>query len=229
MNQRGTIVFDIIGTCFSLNQPRQQLMELGAPAHAMQLWFAQSLRDSFALSHAGHYQPLKKILEAELPRSLAALGIQAEDEQLAQVVQTFSQLELQAGAETAFRTLVNAGWRLVALTNGSEESTHKLLEQVGVLSYFDRIFSCDAVQKTKPHPDVYALVKQNDPGEMWMVAAHAWDIMGAVSAGLRTVFISQEEAAYLAVYPQPEIVAIDLIDAANQIVSLAQESLQSEC
>jgi hypothetical protein len=30
-------------------------------------------------------------------------------------------------------------------------------------------------------------------------------------------------------YPQPEIVAIDLIDAANQIVSLAQESLQSEC
>ena len=229
MNQGGTIVFDIIGTCFSLNQPRQQLMELGAPAHAMQLWFAQSLRDSFALSHAGHYQPLKKILEAELPRSLAALGIQAEDEQLAQVVQTFSQLELQAGAETAFRTLVNAGWRLVALTNGSEESTHKLLEQVGVLSYFDRIFSCDAVQKTKPHPAVYALVKQNDPGEMWMVAAHAWDIMGAVSAGLRTVFINQEEAAYLAVYPQPEIVAIDLIDAANQIVSLAQESLQSEC
>ena len=53
--------------------------------------------------------------------------------------------------------------------------------------------------------------------------------MRAVSAGLRTVFISQEEAAYLAVYPQPEIVAIDLIDAANQIVSLAQESLQSEC
>ncbi|MBD1925410.1 hypothetical protein H6F74_03785 [Trichocoleus sp. FACHB-90] len=78
MNTKGTVVFDIIGTCFSLDKPRQRLVELGAPPHALQLWFAQTLRDAFALSHAGSYRPLKEVLEAELPQTLKVLGIEAD-------------------------------------------------------------------------------------------------------------------------------------------------------
>ncbi len=218
MSTKGTIVFDIIGTCFSLDKPSQKLIELGAPPYAMQLWFAQTLRDAFALSHAKQYQPLKDILQAELPRSLAVLGIEAGEEQRSQVINAFAELELQPGAQIAFQTLSSAGWRLVALTNGSEESTRKLLEQANVLPFFDRILSCDTVQRTKPHPDVYTLAKQDSDGEVWMVAAHAWDIMGATLAGIRTVFITQEEKAFLAVYPQPDRVAVNLVEAANQIV-----------
>jgi 2-haloacid dehalogenase len=77
---RGTVSFDIIGTCFSLDLPRTRLVELGAPAHALQLWFAQTLRDAFALSHAGGYRPLKEVLEAELPRTLnSPLGLYSVD------------------------------------------------------------------------------------------------------------------------------------------------------
>jgi 2-haloacid dehalogenase len=54
-----------------------------------------------------------------------------------------------------------------------------LLEQVSALQNFTNIFSCDAIQKTKPHPDVYALPKQDAEGDVWMVAVHAWDIAGA--------------------------------------------------
>ena len=222
MNTKGTIAFDIIGTCFSLDKPRQKLIELGAPPYAMQLWFAQTLRDAFALSHAGHYQPLKEILQAELPRTLAVLGIETREEQRSQIINTFTELEPQAGVQIAFHTLASAGWQLVALTNGSEESTRKLLEQANVLPFFERILSCDAVQKTKPHPDVYALAKQHDDSEIWLVAAHAWDIMGAASAGLRTAFITQAEKAFLAVYPQPDVVAVDLVEAANQIVAVTR-------
>lgn len=57
-------------------------------------------------------------------------------------------------------------------------------------------------------------------GEVWLVAAHAWDIMGAASAGLRTAFITQEEKAFLAVYPQPDVVAVDLVGAANRILTV---------
>jgi len=76
MVYQGTIAFDMIGTCLSLFKLKQRLVELGAPEYALQLWFAQSLRDAFALSHAGGYQPLKQILEAELPRTLKLLGIE---------------------------------------------------------------------------------------------------------------------------------------------------------
>ncbi|MEI2579803.1 HAD-IA family hydrolase [Scytonema sp. PRP1] len=229
MNTKGTVVFDIIGTCFSLDKPRQRLVELGAPPHALQLWFAQTLRDAFALSHAGGYRPLKEVLEAELPRTLKVLLIEADAEQrrtlsrpasLTHVVNAFSELEPQPEALEAFRLLTTAGWKLVALTNGSEDSTHKLLDRANALEYFANIFSCDAIQKTKPHPDVYALAKQDASADVWMVAAHAWDIAGAACAGLRTAFINQEEKDYLSVYPQPEVIACDLVEAANQIVEL---------
>ena len=218
MNTKGTVVFDIIGTCFSLDKPRQRLVELGAPPYALQLWFAQTLRDAFALSHAGSYQSLKDVLEAELPRTFKVLGIEADAEKRSHIVNSFTELEPQPEALEAFRLLTTAGWKLVALTNGSKDSTHKLLEQANALEYFASIFSCDAIQKTKPHPDVYALAKQDSEGDIWMVAAHSWDIAGAACAGLRTAFITQEEKDYLGVYPQPDVVANDLVEAANQIL-----------
>lgn len=113
--------------------------------------------------------------------------------------------------------MAEAGWKVVALTNGSEESTRKLLDRVGVLQDTS-IFSCDTIQKTKPHPDVYALPKQDTSGDIWMVAAYAWDIIGAARAGLKTAFITQEGISYLSIYPQHEIIASNLVEAANKII-----------
>jgi 2-haloacid dehalogenase len=124
---------------------------------------------------------------------------------------------LQPGALEAFQILNEAGWQLVALTNGSEDSTRKLLEHANAIHYFTSIFSCDTIRKTKPHPDVYAMPKHDSQGDVWMVAAHAWDIAGASRAGLKTAFISQQEKEYLSVYPQSEIVASDLVAAVNKI------------
>ena len=214
----GTVAFDIIGTCFSLEKPRKRLVELGAPTHALEMWFAQTLRDAFALSYAGGYQPLKEVLAAELPRTLKLLGIDCDEAQLSYVVKSFNELELQPDALEAFQILTQAGWRLVALTNSSEDSTRQLLESANAIGYFTSIFSCDAIRKTKPHPDVYAMSKQDINSDVWMVAAHAWDIAGAASAGLRTAFITQQEKEYLSIYPQPEIVASSLVAAASKIV-----------
>ena len=218
MKTRGTVAFDIIGTCFSLDLPRIRLIEIGAPSHTLQLWFAQTLRDAFALSLAGGYRPLVEVLEAELPRTLKMVGISASSGQLSRVVNSFTELEPSPGALEAFEIIARLGWKLVALTNGSEDSTRKLLERAGVKQLFASILSCDAVQKTKPHPDVYAMPLQNAEGDVWMVAVHAWDIAGAAKANLRTAFITQEEKDYLSIYPQPEVIASNLVDAANKIV-----------
>lgn len=145
-----------------------------------------------------------------------------ESEQLSQVVASFTELEPQPEALEAFRVLSEADWKLVALTNGSEDSTRKLLECAGALQNFASILSCDAIQKTKPHPDVYAMAKQNAEGNLWMVAAHAWDIAGAARTGLKTAFIIQQEKDYLSIYPQPEVIANNLVEAANKIIQASQ-------
>jgi len=218
MKTRGTVVFDIIGTCFSLEKPRNRLVELGAPPHALELWFAQTLRDAFALSHAGGYRPLKEVLEAELPRTMKLLGIELDTAQLSYAVKSFSELQLQPGAMDAFQILTEAGWQLVALTNGSEDSTRKLLERANASEHFASIFSGDAIQKTKPHPDIYAMVKPDTQDDVWMVAAHAWDIAGAARAGLKTAFVTQQEKEYLSIYLQPTAIANNLMEAAAKIV-----------
>ena len=217
MSDDKIVVFDIIGTCFSLEKLRQQLVELGAPTYALKLWFAQSLRDAFALSHAGGYRPLKEILQAELPRTLQALEIDLESEQLLQVIATLKELELQPKAKEAFETLTTSGWKIIALTNGGKEFTDKLLERAGVQQYFAEVYSCDAIAITKPHPDVYRMVRA-DLDRVWLVAAHAWDIAGANRVGMKTAFIQQLDKTYLDVYPPADIMAENLLEAALKIV-----------
>ena len=212
------VVFDIIGTCFSLEKPRQQLIALGAPSYALELWFAQALRDAFALSHAGGYQPLKEILQAELPRTLKLLDIDLNSEAVERVMTTFNELDLQPGAKEAFRMLTDAGWNLVALTNGSEQSTNNLLERARVKNYFTKVYSCDAIATTKPNRAVYKMIYSDNLAETWLVAAHAWDIAGAKQVGMKTAFVSQLERDYLAVYPQPEIAVTNLPEAAQKII-----------
>ena len=222
MSERGTVVFDIIGTCFSLEKPRQQLIELGAPNYTLELWFAQSLRDAFAFSHAGGYQPLKEFLQAELPRTMKLLGVNLSSVQLEQIMSAFSELELQPGAKEAFQTLTKAGWRVLALTNGSKNSTHNLLERAAVQQYFTEIYSCDAIALTKPHPDVYKMIQTDNLKKTWLVAAHAWDIAGAKKVGMKTAFVRQLEKDYLQVYPQPQITVENLLEAAHQIINTSK-------
>lgn len=224
MAASNTIVFDMIGTCFSLERPQERLLALGAPESALQLWFAQALRDAFAWSHAGGYQPLKHVLEAELPRTLALLGIEASPEARSHVVSAFSELELVPGALEVLQRLAAANWDVIALTNGSFDLTQELLERSSALQYFTDVHSCDELEITKPHPRVYQLLPQVAAGSVWMVAAHAWDIAGAIRAGLKTAFVTAGEREYLSIYPQPDVLAPDLMGAVDQIRAKEQES-----
>lgn len=91
------------------------------------------------------YQPLKEVLEAELPRTMKLLDINLNTTQMSHVVNSFSELELQPDALEAFQILIKAGWQLIALTNGSENSTRKLLESANAIQHFSSILSCNAI------------------------------------------------------------------------------------
>ena len=217
-----TAVFDIIGTSFSLDKPRRALARLGAPEQALELWFAQALRDSFALSHAGGYAPLRDVLAAELPRSLSQLGFEPEEPELKEVLGTFAQLDPRPDLAEAVQLLHDRGWRLLALTMGAAESTRALLERAGVADRFTDCLSVDSISVTKPNAAAYGLALKESDGETWMVAAHAWDIAGAARAGLRTAFITSVEGPYLKVYPEPDLIAASLFEAAQAMVGAAQ-------
>jgi 2-haloacid dehalogenase len=219
MSPGPTAAFDVLGTMFSLDRPRRELAGAGAPPDALELWFSQMLRDAFALSHAGGYRPMREMLEATLRRVLATLGVEAGPATVERVMAAFGELDALPGAEEACRKLAGAGWKLITLTNASAEATRRLLSRAGLESLFAEMLSCDVIEKTKPHPDVYGLAKERADGELWLIAAHGWDVMGAARAGLKTVWISNLETEYLAgVFPEPDIVVPGLVEAADRLL-----------
>jgi 2-haloacid dehalogenase len=215
----GTVVFDVIGTLFGLDRLREELRELGAPDHALELWFGQSLRDYFAFSHAGGYVPLREVLQGALPRALRPLGVDVETQRAEAVVGAMSELDLAPGAEEACALLRDADRRLVALSNGSLESTTSLLERAGIRDSFAAVRSCDEIEVSKPAAAAYELAREAADGQLWMVAAHAWDVAGAQRGGLRTAWVSSVEGEYLAAYPSPDVEASDLAEAARRLLA----------
>lgn len=215
-----TVIFDIIGTCFTLSAPEARLNALGAPPGTLQLWFAQSLRDAMALSLAGGYKPLKEVLSADLPRTLARQGVTAPKDEVSRVIESFAELSPRPGLGEAVRSADRSGAKLIALTNSSEQATCGLLKSAGLLEHFDVLLSVDDVCHIKPHPAAYGLAQQHADGEAWMVAAHAWDILGAAQAGLKTAYVTELEGNYPdAIFPAPDVVAANLTAAVTALLT----------
>jgi 2-haloacid dehalogenase len=136
-----------------------------------------------------------------------------------------TELDAAPGAGEACAALRMAGWRIFALTNGSEESTADLLNRVGLLGHFDALLSTDRVGKIKPHQEVYEMARRRagsdgNEGRLWIVSGHAWDVAGAARASLRTAWISRSEGQYLAVYPKPDVIARDPSEAVDRMTDL---------
>lgn len=210
----------MIGTFFSLDPVEAGLRRLGAPRGALWTWFFAAQRDFFGLSHAGHYSPFAAILRDSLARALAMLEIEAPGHEIEELAGTLARLPPASGAVEAVTRLHEAGWRVLALTNGGEAGTRSMLEACGAAPAFDAVLSCDRVQVSKPSPAVYRMAIEAAAGEpVWMVAAHAWDCAGAALAGMRTCWIASEERVFPGYFPEPDLRVASLVEATGRLLT----------
>ncbi len=82
----------------------------------------------------------------------------------------------------------------------------------GLTSYFERIFSADNVRHLKPAPEPYQMVAQQlgvDRNHIRLIAAHAWDIAGALRAGCMAAFVARPGAVLDPLVPKPDIAVTD--------------------
>ena len=57
------------------------------------------------------------------------------------------------------------------------------------------------------------------PHDLRMIAAHAWDVPGALRAGCAAAFIARPGHALFPLGPRPDVVARDLPEAADRIIA----------
>lgn len=215
------VAFDVLDTLFSLEALRSPLVGAGLPPTALETWFAQTLRDAFALEVTGVFKSFREIASGTLEGILATHGLPTDEDKVERVLECITQLSPHAGAEAAFMHLRDAGIPIVALTNGSAESTRKLLQQAQLESMVERVIVIEEVRHWKPHRAVYlhaAGTQGVDPQRMVLASAHPWDIHGAAHAGLATAFVARGRPFPPAML-QPDFQADTLADVAIALAS----------
>jgi 2-haloacid dehalogenase len=216
------VAFDIIETVFSLEGLRDRLVSVGLPQWTLEAWFAQVLRDAFALETTGVYQPFREIAAALLESQLVEHGCPADSAGISRVLDGFAELEPHPDAVSAFERLHEAKVRIVALTNGSAEVTGKMLARAGLAKFVERMISIEEIRHWKPSREVYLHAANRvgvGPQRLALVAAHPWDIHGAGRAGLTTAFVARGKP-YPATMMPPDISAETLADVADAVVAL---------
>jgi 2-haloacid dehalogenase len=110
-------------------------------------------------------------------------------------------------------------YKLVVLSNGDPDmlETAKQYHQVP----FDRVISVAEANSFKPHVATYtkaAEIVGLKPKQILFVANHAFDCIGAKSAGMRTAFIDRRSRPFGATPHQPDILVPTMKDLADAIV-----------
>ena len=88
--------------------------------------------------------------------------------------------------------------------------------------YPGRILGSRMVRRWKPAPEPYlhaCRALDTDPAATWMVAAHAWDLAGARSVGMKTAWLSRLEGEFDANFGAPDVSGRDMGDVIDRLVA----------
>jgi 2-haloacid dehalogenase len=185
---------------------------LGGP-EARARWFSLMLQVAFVGGLTDRYTDFSTAQRA----ALAMLGHSEEEA----VLEQMRRLPPHLDAAPALDRLKARPLQLAALTNSTLDVARAQLENAGLAHRFDAILSADEVQALKPRPEPYHHVARHfdvDPPDVRLVAAHAWDISGALAAGCKAAFVRRPGKALSPVGDQPDIVGDDLLEVADRIL-----------
>jgi 2-haloacid dehalogenase len=188
------VIFDVVGTLFSLERTRAALRDQAVPEDVLPLWFARLLQGAMAATLAERYVPFREMAGASLRQVLALKDLPGAAPE--PILRSLQELEPWEDAHACLSAIRQEGHPLVALTNSGPEAASALMRKAGFTEMFEAVLSADEAGACKPHPAPYhlALARMGaPPEEACLVAAHGWDVLGAHSVGMRTVWVSRLE------------------------------------
>ena len=177
--------------------------------------FENSMID--ALLHKEH-TPYREIGFRAVDHVLNRCGISHTDEEVRGLVSEIEKLECFPEVPAALAKL-QTKYKLVVLSNGDPDmlETAKKYHKVP----FDRVISVADANSFKPHVATYtkaAEIVGIRMDQVLFVANHAFDVIGAKSAGMRTAFINRRERPFERTPHQPDITVRTMQDLADAIV-----------
>jgi 2-haloacid dehalogenase len=216
------IVCDVNETLLDVAALEPDFKDVFGDARVLQDWFATVLLYSEVATLAGPYTDFASIAGAALDMTATARNVTMSPENRTRILQGMLKLPAHSDVRDGLQIMRDAGLRLVTLTNSAPAAVQQQLANAGLTSLFERSFSVDTVRRFKPAPEAYRSVAETlkvPIGQLRLVAAHAWDVVGALRAGCAAAFVARPGKVLYPLGPTPDIVGPDLKQVAQQIVA----------
>ena len=192
------LAFDVYGTMIDPSGIVGDLGEnFGAQAGlAARLWREKQLEFTFRRALMRQYVDFDLCTAQALSYVSGELGVGLGEHRKRALLDAYRRLPAYPDAKPALEMLGAAGYRIVALTNGTERSVQTLLQHADIDGYFEMILSADTVRTFKPDPAVYDLVQRAGlPREkVWLVSGNPFDVIGAKACGLRAAWVQRDRS-----------------------------------
>jgi 2-haloacid dehalogenase len=216
-------LFDVNETLLDLAAMDRHFQRIFGDAGMRVAWFTQMIQSALVATVTGAYSPFGDHAMAALEMTAEQAGIQLADGDREAIAAQLRRLPAHPEVADALRRLGDAGLRLAALTNSTEEVARAQLEHAGLLDRFELVLSADTVRRLKPAPEPYRMAADRlgvAIGEVRLIAAHAWDVAGAARAGCATAFVARPGKVLDPLVERPEIVGADLTEVADAILAI---------
>jgi 2-haloacid dehalogenase len=214
------LAFDVNETLLDLRGLDDVFQKAFGDAALRSAWFQQMLQLAFVGGLTGDYADFTTAQHAALRMLAARTGRSLSGDEAAEIVDGMRRLPPHAEVADALKRLREAGFRQVTLSNSPLEVVRDQLEFAGLTALFDDVLSADEVRQLKPGPKPYGLVAERTGvviSAVRLVAAHAWDVSGALAAGAKAAFVARPGMVVNPIGAQPDIVVADLRELADRL------------
>ncbi len=224
MKRPKVLFFDVNESLLDLGKMKESVGNvLGGRKDLLPLWFTTMLQYSLVSTASRQFADFGTIGAATLRMVAANLDIPVSEDKAKDALSVLRSLPPHPEVKEALGELRSADYKMVSLTNGSNKGVAAQFKYAGLTDFFDERLSVEDIRKYKPDSDVYDWAARKmgvQPNECMMIAAHGWDVAGAIWAGWRGAFIARPEQQLYPLAPLPEINEPDLLKISEKLIML---------
>ena len=219
---KSVLLFDVNESLLDLGALAPQFERVFGDGQILYQWFGQVLQTAMLTVITQQYSDFAKVGRSALDMMAEKYGVSLTDDDRTKIVGGMRTMPPHPDVLPAFEKLRAAGYRMASLTNSPPAVARAQLENAGIAPFLDNIISVDEVKSLKPAASVYrhaAGVMGVDVSRTRLIAAHAWDVAGAMSAGCKAAFIARPGMVLNPLFAPPDVVAPNLLQLADQIIA----------
>ena len=214
MPEPEVLFFDVNETLLNLKKVRTSVADaLNGGDEIASLWFETMLHYSLVSTATDEYRNFGEIGAAALVMLAKNRNIEMDMQSARNVLEPIRSAPAYPEVPKALEDLKTKGYRLAALTNSSREGMETQLSNAGIARYFEHQLSVEDIGIYKPHRHVYLWAARRmdiNPQNCLFVAAHGWDVAGAMAAGMQAAFLDRPGQNLYPLAQKPDFIEPDL-------------------